>query len=76
MSLRIGTGTESTEALLLSGEQVPGEELVEGQHVKVYVVDVRRSTRGPQILISRTTPAWSSACSSWRSPRSMTAPWR
>ena len=56
VSLRIGTGTESTEALLLSGEQVPGEELVEGQHVKVYVVDVRRSTRSPQILISRTHP--------------------
>ena len=56
VSLRIGTGTESTEALLLSGEQVPGEELVEGQHVKVYVVDVRRSTRGPQILMSRTQP--------------------
>ena len=56
VSLRIGTGTESTEALLLSGEQVPGEELVESQHVKVYVVDVRRSTRGPQILISRTHP--------------------
>ena len=56
VSLRIGTGTESTEALLLSGEQVPGEELVEGQHVKVYVVDVRRSTRGSQILISRTHP--------------------
>ena len=56
VSLRIGTGTESTEALLLSGEQVPGEELVEGQHVQAYVVDVRRSTRGPQILISRTHP--------------------
>ena len=56
VSLRIGTGTESTEALLVSGEQVPGEELVEGQHVKVYVVDVRRSTKGPQILISRTHP--------------------
>ena len=56
VSLRIGTGTESTEALLMSGEQVPGEELGEGTHVKVYVVDVRRSTRGPQILISRTHP--------------------
>ena len=55
-SLRIGTGSESTEALLMSGEQVPGEELAEGMHVKVYVVDVRRSTRGPQILISRTHP--------------------
>ena len=56
VSLRIGTGTESTEALLMAGEQVPGEELTEGMHVKVYVVDVRRSTRGPQILISRTHP--------------------
>ena len=56
VSLRIGTGTESTEALLLAGEQVPGEELTEGQHVKGYVVDVRRSTRGPQVLISRTHP--------------------
>ena len=56
VSLRIGTGTESTEALLMAGEQVPGEELNEGTQVKVYVVDVRRSTRGPQILISRTHP--------------------
>ena len=56
VSLRIGTGSESTEALLLAGEQVPGEELTEGSHIKVYVVEVRRSTRGPQILISRTHP--------------------
>ena len=56
VSLRIGTGTESTEALLMAGEQVPGEEITEGMHLKVYVVDVRRSTRGPQILISRTHP--------------------
>ena len=56
VSLRIGTGSESTEALLMAGEQVPGEELTEGMHVKVYVVEVRRSTRGPQVLISRTHP--------------------
>ncbi len=56
VSLRIGTGTESTEALLMAGEQVPGEELEEGMHIKVYVVDVRRLTRGPQVLISRTHP--------------------
>ena len=56
VSLRIGTGAESTEALLMAGEQVPGEELTEGMHVKVYVVEVRRSTRGPQVLISRTHP--------------------
>ena len=56
VSLRIGTGSESTEALLMAGEQVPGEELTEGMHVKVYVVEVRRSTRGPQVLIYRTHP--------------------
>ena len=56
VSLRIGTGTESTEALLLSGEQVPGEELTEGQLVKVYLVEVRRTTRGPQVMVSRTHP--------------------
>ena len=56
VSLRIGTGSESTEALLTAGEQVKGEELLEGMHIKVYVVEVRRSTRGPQILISRTHP--------------------
>ena len=54
--LRIGTGNEATEAMLSSGEQIKGEVLVEGQHVKVYVVDVRRGTRGAQVMISRTHP--------------------
>lgn len=54
--LRIGTGAEATEAVLTMNEQVPGEELHEGQMVKVYLVEVRRSTRGPQVLISRTHP--------------------
>ncbi len=54
--LRIGTGSESTDAVLNMNEQVAGETLVEGQMVKVYLVEVRRSTRGPQVLISRTHP--------------------
>ena len=54
--LRIGNGNESTEASLASGEQIKGEPLTEGQHVKVYVVEVRRNTRGAQVLISRTHP--------------------
>ena len=54
--LKIGTGSESTEAVLTQNEQVPGEELVEGQMIKVYLVEVRRTTRGPQVLISRTHP--------------------
>jgi len=56
VSLRIGQGNESTEAMLSASEQIKTEELAEGQHVKVYVVEVRRSTRGPQVLISRTHP--------------------
>ena len=54
--LRIGSGSEATEAVLTMNEQVPGEELHEGQMVKVYLVEVRRSTRGPQVMISRTPP--------------------
>lgn len=56
VSLRIGTGAESTEAMLAMNEQIEGETLREGQMVKVYLVEVRRTTRGPQVLISRTHP--------------------
>ena len=45
-----------SEAVLPKNEQVPGEILTEGQHIKVYVVDVEVSERGPKILISRTHP--------------------
>ena len=54
--LKIGSGNESTEAVLTQNEQVSGETLTEGQMVKVYLVEVRRTTRGPQVLISRTHP--------------------
>ena len=76
VSLRIGTGTESTEAVLTMNEQVPGEELREGQMVKVYLVEVRRTTRGTQVVIPAPTTVWCAACSSWRCRRSMTARWR
>jgi N utilization substance protein A len=52
--LRIGSGSESTEAYLSAAEQVPGEHYSVGDRLKVYVVDVRKTTRGPQVLISRT----------------------
>ena len=55
-TLRIGSGNEATEAYLGPGEQVRGEIYTEGKHLKVYVVEVRRSTKGPQVLISRTHP--------------------
>ena len=55
-SLRIGLGSEATDAFLAAGEQVRGETIHEGDRLKVYVVEVRRSTKGPQVLISRTHP--------------------
>jgi N utilization substance protein A len=55
-SLKIGSGSETTEAMLSASEQVRGETLVEGMHLKVYVVEVRKSTRGAQVLLSRTHP--------------------
>ena len=55
-SLRITSGSEWTEAYLAPGEQVKGETYMEGMRLKVYVVEVRNATRGPQVLISRTHP--------------------
>ena len=55
-NLRINSSSEYTEAFLAPGEQVRGEASREGDRLRVYVVEVRRSTRGPQVLISRTHP--------------------
>ncbi len=55
-SVRIGSGSEITDGMLAAGEQVPGEILREGDRVKVYVVEVRRTARAPQVLLSRTHP--------------------
>ena len=57
MTIRIGQGTDRTDALLAAGEQVKTEHFTEGDMIRVYVVEVRRSSRGPQVLVSRTHPA-------------------
>ena len=56
VSIRISSNSEYTEALLPANERVRGEELVEGDRIKVYVVEVKNATRGPQVMISRTHP--------------------
>ena len=56
ISLRITSGGEYTDAYLSAGEQVKGETYSEGTRLKVYVVEVRKATKGPQVLISRTHP--------------------
>ena len=56
VAIRLTSGGEYTDAFLGANEQVKGEIIHEGDRVRVYVVEVRRTTRGPQVLISRTHP--------------------
>ena len=55
-SIEIMGNSEKTEVYLSAKEQIPGEVLKEGDRIKIYVVEVKRSERGPQIIISRTHP--------------------
>jgi len=50
--ITIGKG----EATLVKAEQVPGEVLTEGDHIKVFIVDVKDGEKGPKAMISRTHP--------------------
>jgi N utilization substance protein A len=45
-----------TGALLPLNAQIPGEVINEGQHLKVYVSDVEKTTKGTHIGVSRTEP--------------------
>ena len=54
--LDVVSGGEKSEAVLAASEQVRGEVLTEGQRLKVYMVEVRKATKGPQVIISRTHP--------------------
>ena len=56
MTIRIGQGNDRTDAYLSNNEQVKGEFYHEGDLIRVYVVEVRRSNRGPQVIVSRTHP--------------------
>jgi transcription termination/antitermination protein NusA len=44
------------EALLPVQEQVPSEPYRHGERLKAYIVEVRKTTKGPQIIVSRTHP--------------------
>ncbi len=52
ISLRIG----KAEAILPKNEQVGTDCIKEGDFIKVYVVDVRETEKGPKAIISRTHP--------------------
>jgi N utilization substance protein A len=44
------------EALLPQAEQVPGDRYDHGSRMKAYIVEVRKTAKGPQIVVSRTHP--------------------
>ncbi len=44
------------EALMPQAEQVPYERYEHGSRLKAYIVEVRKTTKGPQIVVSRTHP--------------------
>ncbi len=44
------------EAILPRREQVPGERYRHGERIRVYVVNVARGLRGPEIVVSRSHP--------------------
>ncbi|HVJ47763.1 transcription termination factor NusA [Desulfitobacterium sp.] len=44
------------EAILTAQEQIPGETYQPFERIKTYVVEVKKTTKGPQIMLSRTHP--------------------
>lgn len=44
------------EAILAPSEQIPGEIYKHGDRIKTYIIEVKKTTKGPQILVSRTHP--------------------
>jgi N utilization substance protein A len=44
------------EALMPQAEQVPYERYEHGARLKAYIVEVRKTTKGPQVVVSRTHP--------------------
>lgn len=45
-----------TEGMLPPSEQIPGEVYRQGDRLKCYVLEVRKTPKGPQIVLSRTHP--------------------
>ena len=45
-----------TEAILIPREQIPNENYESNERIKVYIVEVEQTTKGPNILVSRTHP--------------------
>lgn len=44
------------DAILMESEQVHGEHFKPTEHIKLYVVEIKDTTKGPRITVSRTHP--------------------
>jgi len=55
-----------TEALLPLSEQIPSESFRRGERVRALIIDVRKETRGPQVILSRTHPGFLIRLLNWR----------
>ena len=60
------------EALLPQSEQVPYERPEPNSRLKAYIVEVRKTAKGPQIVVSRTHPGLIRELSSLKLPKSVT----
>lgn len=47
---------DKTDALLTENEQVPGEVFKPTDRIKLYIIEVKETNKGPKILVSRTHP--------------------
>lgn len=45
-----------TEVILPQNEQIPTETYTPGDRIKVYILEVRKTTKGPVIIVSRSHP--------------------
>jgi len=48
--------TGTSHAVLLKSEQIPGETFSVGDHIKVFVLEVNKESRGPLVTLSRVHP--------------------
>ncbi len=48
----------NTEGILVAGERARGERFRVNDRIKAYIMDVRKSAKGPQIFLSRTHPGF------------------
>src|SRR5438093_1467532 len=51
-------GPGTAEAILTEREQIPGERYNPGDRIRAFVLEVRRTAKGPQISLSRTHPGY------------------